>query len=261
MSRQAITLYDIPSSVLEDKCWSPNVWKIRFALNFKGLPYKTEWVEFPDIEALAKRLGAPHTAVRRDGSPFYSVPIIYDPEAQKYVANALDIALYLDRAYPDTPPLFPRGAEAFIAVFEDAFMEKVVPHMIPLMMTRVINQLNDASKGFFRETREARLKAKLEDLAPPEKQEALWGKLRGALGKFDAYAKFGGTEMPYFAGARMTYADMLAAGWLVWMKRLWGPQSKEWKALEGWHDGRWGALMREISKLEYVEFATVKASL
>ncbi|KZP02399.1 hypothetical protein FIBSPDRAFT_808778, partial [Athelia psychrophila] len=55
-----ITLYDIPSRN-SSKAWSPNLWKARLALNIKGLPYRTVWVEYPDIEQLCKKIGAAKT--------------------------------------------------------------------------------------------------------------------------------------------------------------------------------------------------------
>jgi len=51
---QTYVLYDIPGK--EGKCWSPNTWKIRAALNYKKVDYKTEWIEFPDIAPKLKEL-------------------------------------------------------------------------------------------------------------------------------------------------------------------------------------------------------------
>lgn len=48
MSSSSTILYDLPSKG-DCKCWSPNTWKVRLPLNFKGIPYTTEWVEYPDI--------------------------------------------------------------------------------------------------------------------------------------------------------------------------------------------------------------------
>lgn len=67
-----IILFDLPS---KDRCaWSLNPWKsksrdflsnmkyqayqflARLALNFKGIDYKTEWLEYPDIAAKFKSL-------------------------------------------------------------------------------------------------------------------------------------------------------------------------------------------------------------
>lgn len=81
-----IVLYDLPSTA-KCACWSLNPWKgmalhriytyewgqlgkfeadsvlmmitARLALNYKGLPYKTEWVEYPDLKSRFMELGIP----------------------------------------------------------------------------------------------------------------------------------------------------------------------------------------------------------
>ena len=75
---EPIVFFDIPS-LAKGKAWSPNTWKVRyvrdlelivigtdavlrrFCLNIKNIPYKTVWVEFPDIENLCKKIGAEAT--------------------------------------------------------------------------------------------------------------------------------------------------------------------------------------------------------
>ena len=51
-----ITLYDIPT-VAPKICWSPNTLKARMTLNFKKAPYKTEWIEYPDIQPFLESRG------------------------------------------------------------------------------------------------------------------------------------------------------------------------------------------------------------
>lgn len=96
----------------------------RYVLNHKKLPYRVEWVEFPDIAAVAQKVGAPPSGMGRRG-PIFSIPFIYDPATSKYVSNTIDIARHLDAAYPNTPPVFPIGSEPLIAAFDDLWHEKV----------------------------------------------------------------------------------------------------------------------------------------
>lgn len=46
-------LYDIPTKD-PVRCWSWNVWKSRFVLNFKGLDYVTEWVSKSNSSIIQK---------------------------------------------------------------------------------------------------------------------------------------------------------------------------------------------------------------
>ena len=40
---------------------------VRYALNYKKLPYKTVWVEFHEIEPAAKKVGAKPTRTKPNG--------------------------------------------------------------------------------------------------------------------------------------------------------------------------------------------------
>ena len=82
-----ILFYDltIQSSVRANKCFAPNtlcVWTyrdgwnprlthipspVRYALNYKKLPYKTVWLEVQEIEPVAKKFGAKPTKVKPNG--------------------------------------------------------------------------------------------------------------------------------------------------------------------------------------------------
>jgi hypothetical protein len=49
-----IVLYDLACT--KNVCFSPAVWRIRLMLNYKRVPYKTTFLEFPDIEPTLKKL-------------------------------------------------------------------------------------------------------------------------------------------------------------------------------------------------------------
>ena len=42
-----IILYDLACQ--KGECFSPTVWRVRMMLNYKKVPYKTVFLEFPDI--------------------------------------------------------------------------------------------------------------------------------------------------------------------------------------------------------------------
>ncbi|KAG7441188.1 uncharacterized protein BT62DRAFT_997372 [Guyanagaster necrorhizus] len=82
----------------------------RYALNLKNLPYKTVYVELPDVKALAKEIGAP-TSTKPDGvSPFYTISITQDDPIGAVVSDSVVVIAYLDKAYPSSGPvLIPAG--------------------------------------------------------------------------------------------------------------------------------------------------------
>lgn len=49
-----LILYDLACT--KNVCFSPAVWRIRMMLNYKQLPYKTIFLEFPDIAPTLKDL-------------------------------------------------------------------------------------------------------------------------------------------------------------------------------------------------------------
>jgi glutathione S-transferase len=87
-------------------------------LHYKRIPYTTERVEFTDLVALSKQLGAQPTSKRPDGSDAYTLPIIKDLKTGQVVSDSFNIAKHLDEKYPERP-LVPAGTEetqtAFIA--------------------------------------------------------------------------------------------------------------------------------------------------
>ncbi|KAL8993522.1 MAG: hypothetical protein Q9169_006280 [Polycauliona sp. 2 TL-2023] len=101
---QEITLFDL-SSKAPCKSWSFNPWKTRLVLNYKSLPYKTHWLEFPDIAPHLKSLGIPPNS---EGIP-YTVPTIHLPSSlpkspeDEYIMDSKAIAVALEAKYPEHP--------------------------------------------------------------------------------------------------------------------------------------------------------------
>ena len=91
------------------------------------------------------------------------------------------------------------------------------------------------------------MKKALEELCTPDNEPALLAEFEKALGRFDAYM---GDHSPFVMGTTLTYADASMAGWLTWMKRVRGPESQTWKAVESWHGGRWKRFMDAFTPLE-----------
>jgi hypothetical protein len=51
---QEILLYDLARRGDRNSCWSFNVWKVRLVLNYKDIPYRTEWVNHANIAEVLK---------------------------------------------------------------------------------------------------------------------------------------------------------------------------------------------------------------
>ncbi|PIL22627.1 hypothetical protein GSI_15318 [Ganoderma sinense ZZ0214-1] len=256
---QPIIFYDIPSTA-KGVAWSPNTWKTRYTLNIKGIPYTTVWVEYPDIAALCQKIGAGPTAKKGDGSPLYTLPAIFDPNTQTALADSAKIARYLEATYPNAAPrLIPAELDVFIAAFQDAFWGALGTGYAPVIIPAAFDVLCEGSKPYFRQTREARLGGKLEELAPPgsEARGQVWAHLKKATGKIAAWYEgaAGGKERIFVLGdgASVTYADVVVAGFFVWFKVCLGEESEEWKEMASWNGGRWGKLLAALEKYSAVD--------
>ncbi|KAK7942670.1 uncharacterized protein PG986_011783 [Apiospora aurea] len=109
-SSDPIVFYDIASGP-PIRPFAPNPWKTRYALNFKRANFVTQWVDLADVTSTRKSLGAEPVRFHPNGEPFYTLPAIKDPSANDtVVADSFDIAVYLDKKYPDAPSLFRNAA-------------------------------------------------------------------------------------------------------------------------------------------------------
>ncbi|KAK0452707.1 hypothetical protein EV421DRAFT_2015483 [Armillaria borealis] len=93
-----ITLYDLPSKVA-DSPGTMITWRTRYCLNLKNLPYQTVYVEIPDVEALAKKIGAAPTSLWPDGDP----PNTRSPSSRttpQEPAHSTNLPLLRSRAHP-----------------------------------------------------------------------------------------------------------------------------------------------------------------
>lgn len=74
-SNPGFVLYDIAfAPPYEQNSSAPNPWKARYALNFKGAPYTTQWVQMTDIAKVRKGLGLPAGRKFADGTDFLHPP-------------------------------------------------------------------------------------------------------------------------------------------------------------------------------------------
>ncbi|KZV76634.1 hypothetical protein PENSPDRAFT_747516 [Peniophora sp. CONT] len=250
---ELITFYDMPRKGSENRseseqCWSPNNWKTRFALNIKGLRYKTEWLSFTAVEPKMKELGVGP----QPGPLKYTLPTIYDPKTKKVITESFAIATYLDEAYPETPRLVAPGA----AGLHQAFLEKVagplLSAMFPLVCMSAYEQccMNEADEHWFRTTRESWFGGKrLEDIGP--KGEALTEACKGIGGQLDGIAKLvaaNGMDAVFIGGDSPSHADTAIAATLLCALRLNGKDSEVSRVILG---HKWaGNFIKAMSKWE-----------
>lgn len=222
----------------------------RYVLNYKNLKFKTVWVEYPDIESVAKEIGAPPTSTKsQDGTPFYTLPILRDLHNGRVISDSILIADYLDSTYPTTPPVIPVGTYGLFRALDDAITSSFTVAMAPFLVPKVLTKLNPASQPYFRRTREVRFGKKLEDVPPSEEtRDQEWKKVDAALVKITAWYK--SPEDVYITGNQLSFADMQIGSYILFVKTILGEDSYEWKMLCSGQGGRWKRLIEKLKEFQ-----------
>ncbi|KAA1472654.1 hypothetical protein DENSPDRAFT_778705 [Dentipellis sp. KUC8613] len=237
MAPPSITLYDIPSAMPEP--WAPNIWRIRFILNYKRLPYRTVWIDFNNVEPTLRSINAPPTSMGRDGRPIYTLPVIADPQRGGYpvvLSNANTIAEYLEVNYP-ARPIFPEGSRALQVTFVHYLNDVVVKPLLPIMVPLSHMRLPERTQAHFRAGSQAGMPGYL---APGPQREQAWMAVKE---KFDFLAVLLDKNSPpdgdgvVAMGRELSYADFAVCSVLVWVERV-APHDG-WARMRQWGGGRW----------------------
>lgn len=234
MSQPLITLYDVPASIPQP--WAPNIWRIRFILNYKRLHYRTVWIEFSDVEATLRSINAPPTAHRSDGRPIYSLPVIVDSLRSRshptILSNANIIAEYLEVTYP-ARPIFPEGSRAVQSLFVHYIQEVFAKPLLPILVPLTHQVLPERSQAHFRGAGAG------VQLTGAQRDQA-W---RAVKEQFDFLAsildKNNGSDGNGIVvmGHDVSYADFALCSVLIWIERV-SPHDG-WARVRQWNNDRW----------------------
>ncbi|THU86388.1 hypothetical protein K435DRAFT_830920 [Dendrothele bispora CBS 962.96] len=238
MSRSppVITLYDIPGH--SPQPWAPNIWRIRFILNYKRLRYRTVWVEFPDIEQTLRSIQAPPSSIRSDGRPVYTLPVIVDPtrnpRAPTILSNPSNIAEYLEAVYP-ARPVYPEGSRALQSLFVHYIQEVFVKPLLPIMIPLSHQRLPARSQSHFSHPT-------AQPLPPGPERERAWQLVKE---QFDFLAKVldknvGDGDGVCAMGHHVSYADFALCSVLLWIESMAAHDG--WARVREWNGGRWERL-------------------
>lgn len=238
----------------------------RLALNMKGIPYRTVWVDFADIPSHCESIGAPptsHDPIDGTKKKVYTFPVIYDPATNATVSESFNIAKYLDKTYPSytnasvpagKSVLFaPAGTTALQVAFEEMWTEKIIANLFPLLAVDIARSgATEKSRDYWRRSREERFGKKIEDLLPPEARPVVWKK---ALAGFKQVGDWLGVNESgqFVMGETLSWGDVVMGSWLLMIRRMWGEDNDEWKELMSVDGGRWQKFFQAISVWNFVD--------
>jgi glutathione S-transferase len=191
-----IRLYEL---VLDNgRSASPYVWRIRYALAHKGLPFEAVPLGFTEISGVCN-------------GQFKTVPIIAHGDTT--MAESWDIAEYLDRAFPDRPALFSGPAEyAMVRLFDAWFSPLSIRKMFAVCALDIHNAARPADRSYFRQSREQRTRGVTLEAFTADRAAQLPA-LREALAPLRTHLARG----PFLGGNQPNYADYIALGAFHWV--------------------------------------------
>lgn len=219
------------------------------ALNYKRLPFKTTFIEYPDIGPKAKELGLD---VNKPGAAAwpYTVPIIIDTTKSKenpvILMESFAIVDYLDEAYPERK--IHRGSEESRAAqkeFLGIVGHDFFPAVPQLFLTHIVAAIPPRMSEWVRRTRETIVyHDTLENLIAGPKKEQLWSNLFDGLDKMEAYldqAEAEGKEVLYAKSEEgkdePTWVAMIIVAAIVGGQRL--HVNPWWDRIKTRNNGRW----------------------
>jgi len=196
MTSPSLRLYELV--LASGRSASPYVWRIRFALAHKGLAFEPVPLGFTDIPTVLE-------------GRFKTVPIL--EHGATTVGDSWDIAEYLDRAFPEAPPVFSGPAElATVRLFDLWFSIEVLRRMLMIYVLDIHNAARPADRAYFRSNREARFKGTTLEALTADR-EARLPALREALLPLRLHL----ARFPFLGGQAPNYADYIAFGAFEWV--------------------------------------------
>lgn len=230
------------------------------ALNFKKVPYSTTWVPLPEVSKVRTNLGVPACRKFADGTDFYTLPIINDTITSTLVGDSFDIAVYLQKTYPNAGAgeLFPPQTLDYVfksdilipltecrsddypeyAKFNMNVDAAFTTHVQLTMQEFPLDPATaEITKAEF--ARRAGVSSWDDLMVAGEAREKVKDSFRETLGGL-AKLFLRDTSGPFLLGTRPSYADLIVGGWLRMMS-VCLPKS-EWEELRSWHGGIFGQL-------------------
>ncbi|KAI0465706.1 putative glutathione S-transferase [Xylaria cf. heliscus] len=209
MTGSKIVLFDLGSSGPKNKAWNSHAWKTRLLLNYKGLDYETEWLEYPNIKPRLQE------HFPRDTN-LYTIPTAIMPDGT-YIMDSWDIAKAIEKDYP-SPSLH----------LDSPLREKVEGHMAsgraalqPIHIPNVVRRLlKECNYAYWHETRSQRVGMPLDQF---EREHGGDQKpFEAASPHFQAVTAIlkENPEGPFFMGSAISYTDFIWAGLLIFYRRI-----------------------------------------
>ena len=166
------------------------------------------------------------------------------------MSESSDIVQYLDKQYPSSPRVIAPGTLALEIAYYKYFLAGVLSKWPKSIFQRIYETVSPEAAAYIKNSKEGAYGDTLENMGN-NSQSYLDG-YRDAYGTvvLPIYEK---AEGNFLKGSEPGWADFVTASYLLPMKLVYGADSKEWKFIETWHEGRWAKLIKDLEPCAYVD--------
>jgi glutathione S-transferase len=166
------------------------------------------------------------------------------------MSESSDIVRYLDKQYPSSPRVFAQGTLAFEIAYYTYFRGSVWSKWPKCNHQYLYETISPKAAAFVKPLREAVLGDTLVNMA--KNPQSHWDAYK------DAYSTvvlpiYKEAEGVFLKGSEPGWADFVTASGLLSLKLLYGADSKEWKYIETWDDGRWIKLIKDLEPYAQID--------
>ena len=178
--------------------FSPFVWMVRMALQHTGLTFETVPLMFLEKEPYADS-GSKTLPTLRDGDT--------------WVSDSLQIALYLERTYPEKPLFGSEIAVAQAPMVQQMIVSTSLAPLFPMIAADVWDLLSPENQDYFRKTREPHVGADSLEAAREGRDAKRAGYQKG-LGAFRSTLE----QTDFLSGKAPAWADYVLFGTFAWAR-------------------------------------------
>ena len=193
----SLILYDLAGADPARR-FSPYCWRVRLAIEHKGLSVETIPWRFTDKDVIAF-------------SGQGRVPLLID--SGKTVVGSWTIADHLEQTYQERPSLFSRpGGKVFSRYMEFWSDSVLMPGLMPLIIVDLFNHLHFKDRVYFRSSREQKLGMSLERAGAH--RESRLGEFQRSLELLRNTLR----KQPFLDGDEPNYADYIVFSGFMWAR-------------------------------------------
>lgn len=179
------------------------------------MPYRTEWVEYPDLKPKFESLGIPPNDINVNPLYEYSSPAARFPDGTS-VMDSLKIARKLEQVQTEPSLHLDNG---YVEKTQNA-VTALWDALRPLATVRVAEKLlNPPSAAYFSRTRAARSGMPLAELAKSDQAKNTWRNAEEPLNLIKNIL-YENEDGPYVMGTEASFADLVLAGFWKFVQKL-----------------------------------------